>query len=259
MEIEYLSPAMMRDFRPSIDSWARDAAAYRAAMGARAELDVPYGGAPRQRLDLFQAAGGAGGPVALYIHGGYWQTMDKSFSSHVARGANERGVTVAIAGYTLCPETTISGIIEELRAAVAFVSSRFGKPVTVYGHSAGGHLSACMLAMDTVSAALPISGIFDLEPLVSTSLNKALGLDIAEARRLSPLFWDLPADKPVVAYVGGDESSEFLRQTRSLCARFCAFNARGVEVAGAGHFSVIGPLADPESAITRDLVQLAER
>lgn len=277
MESEYLSPAMMRDFRGSVEAWARDARAYRDAVGERAELDVVYGEAPRQHLDLFPApAAAAGGPVALFVHGGYWQSMDKSSFSHMARGANAHGVTVVVAGYTLCPEATLGRIVEELRMAVAFVAKRLGAPVTVFGHSAGGHLTACMLATDwpsfdpalgagTVAAGMPISGIFELEPLLSTSLNRKLRLDAAEARRLSPLFWSTPASAPagscLIAYVGGDESSEFLRQTRSLVERWSAagVSATAVEVPGAGHFGVVAPLADPESAMTRDLVSLTRR
>lgn len=272
MESEYLSPAMMRDFRASVEAWARDAQAYRDAVGAQAELDVAYGSAPRQRLDIFSAPVGAGGPVALFVHGGYWQYMDKSSFSHLCRGANAHGVTVAVAGYTLCPEATLGGIVEEIRAAVAFVARRLGAPITVFGHSAGGHLTACMLATDwpsfdpvldarTVAAGMPISGIFDLEPLLSTSLNRNLRLDTAEARRLSPISWSAPAGSALIACVGGDESSEFLRQTRDLVARWGAagVSAAAVEVPGAGHFGVIAPLADPESAMTRDLVSLTRR
>ncbi|HSO00539.1 MAG TPA: alpha/beta hydrolase, partial [Candidatus Nanopelagicales bacterium] len=200
LETEYLTPAMMRDFRPSVEAWARDARAYRDAVGARAELDVAYGDGARRRLDIFPPDGSPsrpGPPIALFIHGGYWQYMDRSSFSHMARGLNAHGVTTIIAGYTLCPETTLAGIVDDLRRAVAFVAKRFGAPVTVFGHSAGGHLTACLLATDwasidaalgphTVPAGMPISGLFDLEPLLATSLNKNLRLDPAEARRLSP-------------------------------------------------------------------------
>jgi arylformamidase len=271
MEIEYANPAMVQEYLQAINTWAKDAAAYREAAGARAHIDLPYGDSPRQRVDVFEAPKSPGGPVALFIHGGYWQVMDKSSFSHMARGPNERGVTVAVAGYTLCPETTIAGIVGEIRAAVAFVAKRFGRPITVYGHSAGGHLSACMLATDwraidpsrgadVIRAAMPISGVFELEPLITTSLNGALRLDAEEARRMSPLFWKVPAGKSVVAYVGGNESSEFLRQTRALVERLRGdgISASGVEVPSASHFTVIAPLADPESSMTQDLVALAE-
>lgn len=270
LEAEYLGPAMLRELPQAARDWARDAAAYREATGARAEIGVAYGDGDRQRLDIFEPASGAGGPVAVFLHGGYWQSMNRSSFSHMARGANAHGITVAIAGYTLCPKSTISGIIDEVRRAVAFVVKRSGRPVVVYGHSAGGHLTACMLATDwraldpsldagAVTAGMPISGIFDLEPLVSTSLNDRLRLDPDEARRVSPLSWQAPAGRSVVAYVGGDESPELLRQTRDLVERWrgAGVAITGVEVPGASHFGVIAPLADPESAMTRDLVALA--
>lgn len=270
MELEYTPPEMYKKYLEVIKLWAEDATAYQEAAAARADLDVPYGDKPRQRLDIFEAKEGAGAPVALFIHGGYWQAMDKTSFSHMARGPNERGITVAIAGYTLCPETTISGIVDEIRAALAFIAKRYKKPITIYGHSAGGHLSACLLATDwravdptldtdVVRAAMPISGLFELEPLISTSLNRALALDAAEARRLSPLFWTAPKGKSIVAYVGGNESSEFRRQTRAYVERLRAegISASGVEAPGQSHFTVIAPLADPESSMTDDLVRLA--
>lgn len=271
LEAEYVNFAEVQDYLRDIGLWARDAAAYREAAGARAHLDLAYGDKALQRLDVFTPASGADGPVALFIHGGYWQAMDKSSFSHMARGANEYGLTIAVVGYTLCPAATLSEIIDEIRQAVAFIAKRFSKRVTVFGHSAGGHLTACMLATDwravdpsfdadTVPAGLPISGLFELEPLVSTSVNVKLRLDVAEARRLSPLLWPAPVGKSVIAYVGGKESSEYRRQTRSLVARWRALGveAIGVELSGASHFTVIGPLADPASLMTQDLVQLAK-
>ena len=273
MELEYANPAMMHELRQHLTSWTHDAAAFREAAGSRAQLEVAYGERPRQRLDLFGPSGGpsgGAGPVVLFIHGGYWQAMDKSFFSHLAGGPNAHGVTVAVAGYTLCPQVTVAQIVDELRQAVAFLARRFGRPVTVCGHSAGGHLTACMvatdwpavdaaLAADTVSAGLPISGLFELEPLLATSLNERLGLDAAEARRLSPLFWPVRAGTRLVAYVGGNESAEYRRQSRALVARWreAGVTTKAVEAAGESHFTVIAPLADPQSQLTQQLVRLA--
>jgi arylformamidase len=273
LEKEYVDPALIQELQGVIPVWERDAAAYREAARGRSELDVPYGDKARQRLDIFKPASGADGPVALFIHGGYWQMMDKSSFSHLARGPNERGITVAVAGYTLCPEATMAEIVDEMRRAVVFLAKQHKKPVTIYGHSAGGHLMACLLAtdwasvdpsltQDTVRAGLPISGIFDLEPVLSTSPSEKLRLDMAEARRLSPISWTVPAPEGarVIAYVGGRESSEFRRQTRDMVARLKAsgVDARGVEVPDATHFTVIAPLADPASAITGDLISLTK-
>ncbi|HRI52004.1 MAG TPA: alpha/beta hydrolase [Pseudomonadota bacterium] len=270
MELEYADPAMLHELRRHLPSWTRDAAAYREAAGARAQLEVVYGERPRQRLDLFAPTSGASGPVVLFIHGGYWQAMDKSLFSHLAAGPSAHGVTVAVAGYTLCPQVTVAQIVDELRQAVAFLARRFGRAITVCGHSAGGHLTACMvatdwravdagLAADTVAAGLPISGLFELEPLIQTSLNERLGLDAAEARRLSPLLWPVRAGTELVAYVGASESAEYRRQTRALVARWrqAGVAASAVEATGENHFTVIAPLADPQSQLTQQLVRLA--
>lgn len=269
MEDEYLSPAMREELPRAAEAWARDAAAYREEARDRAALDVAYGDKPRQKIDLFMPPGNREGSVALFIHGGYWQFMDKSSSSHMARGLNAHGVTVAVVGYTLCPENTVAGIVDELRSAVAFVARRFRKPITIYGHSAGGHLTACMMTTsfraidpslgdDTVRAGMPISGLFELEPLLETSLNKRLGLDAAAARRLSPLFWQAPTGKRAIAYVGGSETEELQRQTRALVSRWgsSGVSASAVVAEGASHFGVVAPLAEPDSAMTKDLVGL---
>lgn len=271
LEAEYNNRARVPEHPAHLAAWARDAAAYRIACGDRAILDIAYGEHPRQRLDLFLPEGGVGGAVVLFLHGGYWQALGKSSFSHMAAGANAHGITVAVAGYTLCPDISIAGIVDEVRAAVVAVAQRFGKPLTVYGHSAGGHLAAAMaatdwgkeapgLGFDPVPAALPISGLFELEPLVPTSINEKLGLDLAEARRLSPIYWPPPKGKRIVAVAGGDESNEFLRQTRDLAERWSAAGviARAVTVAGTNHFTVIGPLADPNADLTRGLAALAK-
>lgn len=270
MELEYANPAMLQEFRQHLTSWTHDAAAYREAAAGRAQLEVAYGERPRQRLDLFAPAADARGPVVLFIHGGYWQAMDKSFFSHLAAGPNAHGITVAVVGYTLCPQVTLAQLVDELRQAVVFLARRFGQKVTVCGHSAGGHLTACLLATDwptvapdldadTVTAGLPISGLFELEPLISTTLNERLGLDVAEARRLSPLFWPVPAGRSVVAWVGGNESAEYHRQTATLVARWrqAGVAATAVTAAGESHFTVIAPLAEPHSQLTQQLVRLA--
>src|SRR5690606_7197319 len=113
----------------------------------------------------------------------------------------------------LCPAVRIGDIVEQIRAACATLHRETGAPVIVSGHSAGGHLAACMLAMEAhVPAAYAISGLFDLGPLIPTSLNAALGLDEPEAEALSPLFWPAPEGKTLDAVVGGAESGEFLRK-----------------------------------------------
>jgi acetyl esterase/lipase len=262
-EAEYNNRARVPDHPVHIAGWQRNAAAYREM--ARCELDLVYGPGERHKLDLFYPENGdSGGPVVLFIHGGYWQAFDKSSSSHLARGANIRELTVAVPSYTLAPAATLADIIVEIEMAADFIMQRTARAIVATGHSAGGHLAACLMARPApmqrpVRAAIPISGLFDLPPLVGTSINKALGLSVEEARRLSPLEWSPPSSGHLVAVVGGAESSEFLRQSRAIVDKWdqAGVTSRYHEVPGAHHFDVIAGLADPADPLVDIVVELA--
>ena len=274
-EAEYNNRARVPDHPVHMAGWARDAEAYRSEMSkseGRAELGLSYGPSERQFIDLFFPDDAEGAPLALFIHGGYWRALDPRSHSHVARGLNAHGVIVGVAGYDLCPKVTISEIVDQIRKASLFLWERFNRKILVYGHSAGGHLAACMLATDwrtldptapddLVPAAYAISGLFDLAPLVETAMNQDLRLTPAEARRISPLFWPAPRGRILDAVVGGAESSEYLRQSRSITESWGKqqVETRYEAVPGENHFGVIAPLADPRSAMVERLVALSKR
>jgi arylformamidase len=265
-EVEYNNRARVPENPSIIAGWATDAAAWRARYAPRS---VPYSPGARNTIDYFAADGK--GPIVVFIHGGYWQALDGSFFSHLAGGLNAHGVSVAIPSYDLCPDVTVDDIIGQMRMATRELA-RLGRPLVISGHSAGGHLAACMLATDwpafdaslpanLVIAAYAISGLFDLEPLVETSINKALHLDEATARAASPLFWNAPRRGILDAVVGENESAEYFRQSRTVVD---VWGAAGVAtrfgvVAGANHFTAIAPLADPDSPMVARLKQLAGR
>jgi len=263
LEAEYNNRARVPDHSVHIAGWQRDAASYRAS--ASCELDLAYGSGARHRLDLFHPQGGdAGGPIVLFIHGGYWQAFDKSSFSHLARGANGRGLTVAVPSYTLAPAAELADIVTEIEMAADFLMRRTGRPLVTTGHSAGGHLAACLMARKDrpqrpVRMAMPISGLFDLPPLIPTSINRALGLTVEEAKRLSPLTWKPPESGRLVAVVGGAESREFLRQSHAIVERWgkAGLAARCYEVPGAHHFDVIAGLAEPADPLVDLLTGLA--
>ena len=263
-EVEYNNRARVPENPALIAGWARDAAAYRARRGPRA---MPYGPGARNTIDFFPGDGN--GPIVVFIHGGYWQALDSSFFSHLAGGLNAHGIDVAIPSYDLCPDVTVDHIIREMRKASRELA-RLGRPLVISGHSAGGHLAACLLATDwpafdgslpqnLVTAAYAISGLFDLGPLVDTSINKALGLDRAAARAASPLFWNAPARGSLDAVVGENESAEYFRQSRTIVEQWGAAGlaTRFGTVPGANHFTAIAPLADPETPMVLRLRELA--
>ena len=233
--------------------WAQDSADWRAE---HPPLDLAYGVGEREHIDLFEAADG---PAVLFIHGGYWQAMDRSSSSVCAKGLNQAGVSVGVAGYDLCPAISIAGIVAQMRSAARALAAHTGKPVVAAGHSAGGHLAACLLALEPeVRAAYSISGLFDLRPLIGTPLNKALALDEEEAVRQSPLFWAPPSGKTIDAVVGGAESGEYHRQSRAIGETWgeAGVKTRYEAVPGANHFTVLEPLADPDSEMVRRIRDL---
>ncbi|MBS0297540.1 MAG: alpha/beta hydrolase [Proteobacteria bacterium] len=236
-------------------AWRDEAAAFRAER----PLEVlKYGKGERERIDLFAASPGA--PWAVFIHGGYWQALDGSWFSHLARGLNANGVSVAIPTYDLCPDVSVSMILDQMRTACRVLADSGRAPSVVAGHSAGGHLAACLLADGLTPAAYAISGLFELEPLVPTSVNAKLGLDADEARRLSPALWPGPKGRKLDTVVGGAESAEYLRQSRAMAERWGAagVQTRFEAVEGANHFTVIAPLADPDSAMTKRVAELAK-
>jgi arylformamidase len=256
LENEYNNRARVPEHPGIIAGWASDSAAYRVATPPRL---IRYGDGERHTIDFFEAGAG---PTMMYIHGGYWQALDKSFHSHQARGLNQLGVSVAVPSYDLCPSVRLGDIVEQIRAACAALARETNAPIIVSGHSAGGHLAACMLATEAhVPAAYSISGLFDLTPLIQTSLNDKIGLDAAEAEALSPLFWPAPEGKTLDAVVGEDESNEFVLQSQGIVAEWGenGVNTRYDVVYGANHFTVIAPLADAASPMCERIKQLVEQ
>lgn len=269
-EAEYNNRARVPEHPEIFARWAEAAALYRSSLGQeRAEIGLKYGASGRQTIDLFLPESGARSPLALFVHGGYWRSFEASTFSHLAQGLNAHDVAVAVCGYDLCPQVRVGDIIGQIRQACFYLWRRFGRRLIVYGHSAGGHLAACMLATDwksldsaapsdLVPAATAISGVFDLSPLVGISMNADLRLSEAEAADVSPLFWRPPHGRILDVCVGGNESSEFLRQSRTMAERWGegGVETRYEEIANANHFTVLDPLADPQSAMTARLVEL---
>jgi arylformamidase len=265
-EVEYNNRARVPENPSIISGWAKDAAAYRER---HAPQIIPFGPGARNSIDFFR--GGDQGPIVVFIHGGYWQALDTSFFSHLAAGLNAHGIGVAVPSYDLCPAVTVDQIIQQMRMAMRELA-RMGRSLIVSGHSAGGHLAACMLASDwpaydaslpknIVVAAYAISGLFELGPLVATSINGALQLDDATARAASPLFWKAPSRGSLDAVVGENESAEYFRQSRTIVEHWGAAGlaTRFGVVSAANHFTAIAPLADPGSPMTLRLKELAKR
>jgi arylformamidase len=236
-------------------------AAYRELAVMR---DVRYGTGPRALLDLFPAGRetkGEGVPVVAFFHGGYWHAHERSDFGFVARAFSAAGIATAIVGYDLAPQASMGAIVAQAREACAWIRAHAqtlgvdAGLVFSAGHSAGAHLAACALTESDSSlrGAILVSGIFDLTPLLRTTLNEPLGLTAAAARRWSPARHRVPDAGDALIVVGAFETSEFIRQSRDL-ARLWDGGERRLEtmvVPALHHYNVVLELADPDSALSR--------
>ncbi|WP_426024344.1 alpha/beta hydrolase [Brevundimonas sp. PWP3-1b1] len=254
LEAQYNNRALVPDHPAVMARWKAGSDAARAAYPPQV---LQYGLGGRERIDWFDA--GKDAPVVVFIHGGYWQALDAGWFSFLAPPLLARGVSFAIPTYDLAPTVRLGRIVDQMRAAVDLIHDRTGARPVVSGHSAGGHLAACLLSEGRASAAVSLSGVFDLEPLIPTSLNAALGLTPTEARALSPIHWPAPAGVVLDCIVGRAESDAFLSQSEAMAARWGAQGAetRFEALPGLNHFTVLDPLFDVDSAIVARLATLA--
>ena len=273
LEREYNNRARVPEHLVHFERWARDSAA--ARIEGRSLIDVSYGHGAGETLDIFPAPRKAGqppAPVLVFIHGGWWRSLDKSDHSFIAPPFVERGACVVVPNYALCPAVTIPEITLQMVRALAWVYRHIGAHggdphrITVVGHSAGGHLAAMMLACDwslvgddlplaLVKNALGMSGLYDLEPVMHTpSVQVSLRLSAQQVAMASPARLPAPLVREgrgqLTAMVGALESSEFLRHNRLIQS---AWGERVVpvceELPGLNHFSIVDALADPRQGL----------
>jgi acetyl esterase/lipase len=261
LDAAYNNSAAVADSPAILAEWVARSA--RLAVERPQHLDLRYGAAERNRIDYFAAR--QGGPVLIFIHGGYWQMRDKETFRFVAQGPLARGINVALVAYTLAPAKRLDGIVAEIRAAIRWLASHVedygGDPARLYlsGWSAGGHLTAMCLNEPFVKGGLAISGIYDLEPIRFSYVNEKLRLNEAEARRNSPLL-NLPGHSPALMLAcGGAELPELRRQTGEFAAARAraGLSGRLAVLPAHNHFTILEELAAPEGALTEMVMELS--
>lgn len=257
----YNNRARVPEHAAHFAAWARDSAVARQQQ--LCGLDLPYGNGPNETLDIFPASRPEA-PVLVFIHGGWWRSLDKADHSFIAPAFTQAGACVVLPNYALCPAVTVPDITLQMVRALAWtwrhVAQHGGDParITVVGHSAGGHLATMLLACAwpavapdlpkrLVKNALSISGLYDLDAVRRTPFLKTdLRLTPAQVKKASPAWLPRPAHGRLATVVGADESAEFIRHNGLMRA---AWGARRVPVCealpGLNHFSVVAALAQP--------------
>lgn len=274
LDREYSPSSRVEDIQHYLDAYADLSATARqeAARIGRCELDLHYGFAPRQRLDLFLPSSSGPHPLHIFVHGGFWQQLSKNESSFAATTFLRNSVAFAALGYTLAPKASISEIVDEVRCAITWLynnAEQFDinrECICLSGHSAGAHLCAMMLATDWRSCGLPadivkgvcaVSGVYDLEPVRKSYVNDVAAISERDLQRLSPARQQTLTSCPVSLAYGNNETSEFKRQTDEYREKLLADGSpvRFFELSGHNHFDVILDFCDPESWLTNEALR----
>ncbi|ASC64181.1 alpha/beta hydrolase [Achromobacter denitrificans] len=272
LDIQYNARATVPDIQPILKKYAEDSAEARRTLDCA--LDVPFGEHADESLDIFPAAAGArNAPVFVFIHGGYWRLLSKSDSSGMAPAFTRAGAVVVAVNYSLAPAVTLDRIVDQNRRALAWIHRHIaeygGDPTRIHvcGSSAGGHLVGALLANgwhagyevppDLIRGAAPLSGLFDLRPLVHTHINEWMRMSEADAIRNSPALQLPQAGCPLVVSYGETETAEFKRQSDDYLAAWIerGFPGRYVPMPGTNHYDIVLSLNDPDSPLTRAIFE----
>lgn len=282
LELEYSPSTCVDDLDALLAAYRTESERARALVPPQTHA---YGSLPSERLDVFPA--GPGSAAHLFVHGGYWQELSKDDSSFPAPGFVQRGITYIAVDYGLAPHFTLDQIVAQARTAIAWVhghADELGidrRRLIVSGSSAGAHLAAMAavtewsaygLSSDPIAGLALLSGIYDLDPLVDTYINDAVGMDRDTARRNSPLLHvrrggeasvgQLPArPKPAVIAWGEHETASFKQQSNAFADAWqrSGHPVTRLEVAGRNHFDIVHDLADTATPLGAQVARLHDR
>ena len=270
LEYQYNPRVTVPDFPELAKQRAQESRRARSAL--KSWLDIPYGSSPREVLDIYPSER-PGGPVLVYIHGGYWRTGSKDDNCNFAPAFVQRGATVAVVEYDLCPTVTVSDIVRQTRASVAWVYRNIarygGDPLRLYisGHSAGGHLVAMALAhdweeegfpRDLIKGAVAMSGVYDLDMVMHVSPNEQIRMTPEIAKQNSPFLHPPLSVCPVIVAAGGAEPEGWKQMSKDYF-NFCkdrGLDCEYLEVPGANHYTMSDHLADTKSPLNVAIMKL---
>ncbi len=264
---QYNPRLAVQDSQQYFDRWRERARLARATLTGN--IDLPYGAHERERLDVFRAAAPRG--TLVFLHGGYWRAFGKEDFSWIAAPFVQAGITVIIPSYPLSPSAPLPAICQSIAKAMGYIATSVltpaeREPVVLAGHSAGAHLAAHYLSRfaadaDSIldlSAAVGISGIFDLLPLLHVKFLDNMGWDAAGLHEMSPLYRPVPDRGKVILAVGEAESGDFHRQSERLADAWAERCTGVLSIPDQNHFSVLDTLSEPDSLLARLMLDLFE-
>jgi len=270
LDAQYGNPGDPAKAETYISQWTIRSVKARSELNCN--LNIAYGSSDSETLDIFFSGLSENCPINVFYHGGYWRAQDKDEFSYVAYGFYDSGTITVVVNYALVPKVTFDELVRQCRAALVWIwrnANRFGgnpKKLFVSGHSAGGHIVGMLMATDwpaldsklpsqLISGGCAISGLYDLEPIRLCFLNKELRLSEKEAARNSPIKQKRTCHSPLLLAVGGNESTEFLRQTNSLAEAWHQSEdpPQVLVMPDEDHFTVADQLGDAKSKLSQKI------
>ncbi len=259
---QYNNRELVPDFQVYFDLY--DTLNKEAAVNYKCIADIPYGEGPRQKLDFFPAKD-PGRPTMIFIHGGYWQMMDRPDFRFIARAFVPHRINLIMIGYPIAPIVNMDTIIESIRQALTWIHHHmtdFGVDIEqlyLCGHSAGGHLASMMVTTKyapeniKLKGICALSGLYDLRPIQLSHVNGPLHMDVDMAIRCSPIQYD-PLPCPIILAVGSDESDEYHAQCHDLATRWSGLSSViSMNLTGVNHFSILLELLDEKTTLFKDI------
>ena len=257
------------NFDGLISSWEARSKSFRESVDC--SLDLSYGDGEKDKLDIFRC-GRLNAPLFVFVHGGYWQRGDKSIYSYIAEPFIKAGIDVALIGYQLCPNASMTNIVDKIRQALIWLwknakdQSISQDRINFSGHSAGGHITAMLLTtnwseidqslpIDIIKTAIPLSGLYQLDPIRKTTIGEALQLDDKESQTLSPQFLRPNTNTPILAALGGGETDAFHWQTNEFIKEWQRYQPQIEYFAepDVGHMGLVERLATSDSEIFKKI------
>lgn len=259
----YNNSLAVPESKEMFNQWVKESQEFRASHAQF--LDVPYGPSPREKLDIFVAAPNA--PTLVFIHGGFWQMRSKDDFAFIAKPFVKAGINVVMVGYPLAPDASMAQIVAAAKGSIDYVQKHVqdwqGDPhrVVVSGWSSGGHLAVEVMDNPIVSAVVPLSGIYDLEPLVGSYIDKKLKLTQSEVKQYSPINDLPPKVLPIYVFSGGAELSEMRRQSFDYGTKLAKLKQPGSykELPNKNHYTILADMINPKGEIYSTLVHLLQQ
>jgi arylformamidase len=196
--------------------------------------------------------------IFVFVHGGFWRRLSANDGTFLTPAWCNLGYDTASINYSLCPSESLEVLVEQTKRAIQFLTTRY-KPgeMLLVGHSAGAHLVAMNLCTENeakYAGALLISGIYDLEPILHTSIDNDIKLNETTANNLSPIkqlvrntTLKVKNNTPVAIVWGENETDEFKRQSTEFATAWSGSSpgspSRTKELASRNHFDVLDDLA----------------